>query len=271
MMLGCSALGPQLSWMLCFLVGIYCLGCKISCLEPSAFCSACHRSLRNQLAEVQPATMASLCTTVARAGAQPTQAPLPACFLRLLRSCIARTCKHYMRPIHEQARLERMCLPPCPTQMDLDLLEAYLSHLIGPELPPQSPAAQNPAPSSSGSVELPSTAAPAAGAATSAPSQLCALVVGFGEAAGYARLHGNVWKPRSSLLGPFMAHFMQLVVAHLVHTKVCKQCYCRSGCAGSAGAIVLDIDGACRGIVTLAGGRAVLLAQKGFIVKRTKY
>lgn len=67
-------------------------------------------------------------------------------------------------------------------QMDIDLLEAFLSQCVGPD------QTSNTIPS----------------------QQLLPLVIGLGEMAAHAREHGNVWRPRYSVLGPFMARFVQV-------------------------------------------------------------
>lgn len=76
-------------------------------------------------------------------------------------------------------------------QMDIDLLEAFLSHHVGfdqatsPMLRPQASGHDN-------------------------ASQLFELVKGLGKMAVHAQMHGTLWKPRYTALGPFLASFMQV-------------------------------------------------------------
>jgi len=93
-------------------------------------------------------------------------------------------------------------------QMDLDLLEAYLSHIIesGDAAPRAPSSTQGPTPPLSPSPASP----PPANPGLSSPSQLCVLVTGLGAMAAHAAQHGSAWRPRSSLLGPFMARLLQV-------------------------------------------------------------
>jgi len=98
--------------------------------------------------------------------------------------------------------------------MDIDLLEAYLSHVVEPD----HATTATPSP-------VPPATKVAAGVSS---SQLPAIVIGLGEMASHAREFGKAWRPRYSLLGPFMARFMQVGTPSPHHfflrTSICKPC-----------------------------------------------